>query len=155
MWKAIFVINFFRLFRRYTVNRFRRTLLFMLLCSLAAINAFAQAQPAEPAPVPSAVAIARPTAEEVQLAERTLAKFLDTADPAIKEINQKYPGLISVRIPPPNSAIVPGLASFFQSKHQANLEVAKGGDIDVLFMGDSITDLWRNASRCSINTSAK
>ncbi len=118
----------------------------MVFCIVVAVNVFAQPQAAEPAPVPAAVAIARPTAEEVQLAERGLAKFLETADPAVKEINQKYPGLISVRVPPPNSAIVPGLMPFFQSKHQANLEVAKKGDIDVLFMGDSITDFWRQES---------
>ncbi|MBN1570551.1 MAG: GDSL family lipase [Acidobacteria bacterium] len=127
------------------MNRFRQSLLFLLLCSLAAINTFAQPQPSEPAPVPTAVAIPRPTAEEIQLAERSLAVFLESADPAVKEINQKYPGLISVRVPPPNSAIVPSLLPFFQSKHNANLEVAKQGDIDVLFMGDSITDFWRQA----------
>lgn len=128
-------------------------MLSMLLCSLgillsfsiAATNVYAQRGSAEPAPVPNAVAIARPAAEEVQIAERSLAKFLETADPAVKAINKKYPGLISVRVPPPNSAIVPSLAPFFQAKHQANLEVAKQGDIEVLFMGDSITDFWRNA----------
>jgi lysophospholipase L1-like esterase len=100
---------------------------------------------AEPAAaVPAAVAIPRPTAEEIQIAERGLAKFLETADPSVKATNDKYPGLISVRVPPPNSAIVPNLAPFFQSKHQANLEVAKQGDSEVLFMGDSITDFWRS-----------
>ncbi|HEY4233265.1 MAG TPA: GDSL-type esterase/lipase family protein [Lacipirellulaceae bacterium] len=33
------------------------------------------------------------------------------------------------------------------TKHNANVEVAKGGEIDVLFMGDSITDFWRNNGR--------
>src|SRR4029077_16360246 len=33
------------------------------------------------------------------------------------------------------------------AKYNANLEVAKKGDIDVLFMGDSITDFWRNNGR--------
>jgi len=127
------------------VKRFHQALLCVLLYSFAVINVFAQLQSAEPAPVPSAVAIARPTADEVQLAERSLAKFFETADPSVKAINQKYPGLIAVRVPPPNTAIVPGLAPFFQNKHRANLEVAKQGDIEVLFMGDSITDLWRNA----------
>ena len=127
------------------MKRFHQMLLCMLLYSFAAINVFAQLQSAEPAPVPSAVAIARPTADEVQLAERSLAKFIETADPSVKAINQKYPGLIAVRVPPPNTAIVPNLAPFFQNKHRANLEVAKQGDIEVLFMGDSITDLWRNA----------
>ena len=134
------------------MKRFYRSMSSALLCSLgilliagiAEINAFGQAQPDEPAPVPKAVAIARPTAEEVQLAERSLAKFLETADPAVKEINQKFPGMIAIRVPPANSATVPNLLQFFQKKHETNLEVAKQGNIDVLFMGDSITDFWRN-----------
>ncbi len=121
-----------------------RSLGILLSVNLAAIHAFGQRQPAEPAPVPAAVAIARPTAEEVQLAGRSLAKFLETADPEVKALNLKYPGLIAVRVPPSNSATIPNLLPFFQSKHQANLEAARKGDIDVLFMGDSITDFWRN-----------
>ena len=120
----------------------------VLLCGLwlfFAVNGFSQQRPAaEPAPVPPSVAIARPSAEEIRLAESSLAKFIETADPKLKEINKKYPGLISVRIPPPNSAIVPNLAAFFQSKHNDNLEVAGHGDSNILFMGDSITDFWRN-----------
>jgi lysophospholipase L1-like esterase len=118
---------------------------FLLIISFVAPGVFGQAESVEPAAVPAAVAIARPSAKEIQLAEQSLAKFFKKADRAVKEINKKYPDLISVRIPPPNSAIVPNLAPFFQSKHQANLQVAKQGDIEVLFMGDSITDFWRNA----------
>jgi lysophospholipase L1-like esterase len=127
------------------VKKICRNIGVAVIFSVAAINAFGQVQSAEPAPVPKAVAIPRPTGEEVQLAERSLAKFLETADPAVKAINEKFPGLIAVRVPPPNSATVPNLAQFFQKKHEANLEVAKQGDSDVLFMGDSITDFWRNA----------
>ena len=105
---------------------------------------FGQSPSAESAPVPEKVAIARPTAAEVQLAEQSLAKFIETADPAVQSINQKYPGLIAVRVPPPNSATVPNLAQFFQKKHEDNVAVAKKGESDVLFMGDSITDFWRN-----------
>jgi len=130
------------------MKRFNRVITFVFFLGLGlfcTISGFAQQRPAtEPAPVPPAVAIARPSAEEVRLAESGLQKFLETADSKLKEINKKYPGLISVRIPPPNSAIVPNLAAFFQRQHQANLEVAKNGNIDVLFMGDSITDFWRN-----------
>lgn len=122
------------------------TLILLLAVGIAPHSLFGQPPQAEPAPVPDAVAIPRPTAEEVQLAERSLAEFLEAADPAVKTINHKYPGLIAVRVPPANSAIVPGLAPFFQAKHQANLKVAKAGDIDVLFMGDSITDFWREAN---------
>jgi lysophospholipase L1-like esterase len=137
------------------VKRYNRSTSFALILSLgilfvagfAGTTAFGQFGPVEgtPSPVPKAVAIARPTAEEVQLAERSLAKFLDSADAAVKDLNQKYPGLISVRVPPINSATVPFLAPYFQQKFQGNVEVAKKGDIDVLFMGDSITDFWRNA----------
>ncbi len=116
----------------------------LLVATMASTGVFGQPQSAEPAPVPKAVASPRPTAGEIDLAERSLARFLEAADPAVKEINQKYPGLISVRVPPQNSAIIPNLVPFFQKKHEANLEVAKQGDVDVLFMGDSITDFWRN-----------
>jgi lysophospholipase L1-like esterase len=126
------------------VKRFYLNLGILFALSIASINAFGQVPSAESAPVPKAVAIARPTAEEVQLAERSLAKFFESADPAVKAINEKFPGMIAVRVPPPNSATVPNLAPFFQKKHEANLEVAKQGDVDVLFMGDSITDFWRN-----------
>jgi lysophospholipase L1-like esterase len=130
------------------VKSFCRQIVFVILLtfSVATINAFGQAQPAQPAPVPPSVAIARPTAEEIQLAERSLEKFKKKADKKVKAINQKYPDLIAVRVPPPNSAIVPNLAPFFQKQHQANLEVAKEGGSEVLFMGDSITDFWRNAT---------
>src|SRR5690606_12937570 len=57
---------------------------------------------------------------------------------------EKYPGLLEVREPPPNTAVIPNLAPFFQARHQANVEVARRGDIELLFMGDSITDFWRN-----------
>ena len=95
-------------------------------------------------PVPDAVAIPRPTANEVKIAEDGVKKYLENAAPEIKKINKKYPGLISVTVPRENTATVPNLMPFFQQKHQANLEVARKGDIDVLFMGDSITDFWRN-----------
>ena len=133
-------------FRVLLSNRVTGSICLFLLAVLSASFAFGQGQPAVPAPVPAAVAIPRPTAEEIQLAERSLAAFFETADPAVKTINQKYPGLIAVRVPPPNSAIVPNLAPFFQTKHQGNLEIAKKGDIEVLFMGDSITDFWRSES---------
>ena len=46
---------------------------FLLFFSVASGNALAQ----QPAPVPDAVAIARPTAEEAKLAERRLAEGAD------------------------------------------------------------------------------
>jgi len=133
-----------KLLSKSMLSVLQRSLIVLSLGMLSSAMLFGQSLSAESAPVPEKVAIARPTAEEIKLAEQSLAKFIETADPAVQAINQKYPGLIAVRIPPANSAIVPNLAQFFQKQHNANLAVAKQGDIDVLFMGDSITDFWRN-----------
>jgi len=97
------------------------------------------------APVPAAVAIARPTAAEVDVVRRAFARFRETTDSATLALLQKYPALLEVRPPEPNTAIIPSLAPRFQSKHEANLEVARRGDSELLFMGDWITDFWRNA----------
>ena len=94
-----------------------------------------------PADVPPAVAnpIPRPSPAELEAAQRALARLVETTD-----VLKKFPDLVAFRPPQPNSAIVPSLAAGFVTKHQANLEVAKQGDANMLFMGDSITDFWRN-----------
>ncbi len=94
--------------------------------------------------VPDAVKIKRPTAQELAIAERALADFKESADPRVKAVLKAFPTLIEVRVPRPNSAIVPGLAPFFRQKHEANLKVAKQGKAELLLLGDSITDFWRN-----------
>jgi len=98
-----------------------------------------------PAPVPDAVAIARPSPEEVSQVSASLRQFLAQADPATKEIVAKYPNILAVRPPRVNPATVPFLNPGFRTKHEANVALAKKGGIDLLFMGDSITDFWRNA----------
>lgn len=97
------------------------------------------------APVPPEVAIARPTAAEIEQVDQSLKKFLESADAATKAVVARFPELVAVRPPRENTAIVPSLAPFFRQKHNANVDRVKEGDIDVLFMGDSITDFWRNA----------
>ncbi len=123
------------------------TLLAALLLASTAGQSFAQAPltMSTPAAVPAVVAIARPTAVETDLARDSFAKFVATADPSTKAVLKKYPNLLEVRPPGPNSAVLPSLAPGFVAKHQANLEVAKQGDAELLLMGDSITDFWRNA----------
>ena len=100
-----------------------------------------------PCPVPAEVAIPRPSTEEIAKASDSLRHFLDRADADTKAIVAKYPELIAVRPPRVNPAVVPFLAPGFRAKHAANVAVAQKGDIDVLFMGDSITDWWRNTGR--------
>jgi len=114
-------------------------LLGLLVLSVAAGRA------ADPAPVPAAVAIVRPSAAEVAQAQASLQQFLAQADPATRALVAKYPDLIAVRPPRVNPATVPALNPGFRTKHAANVALAQKGDIDLLFMGDSITDFWRNA----------
>jgi len=96
------------------------------------------------AAVPAAVAIARPSDAEVAALRQSLASFAAKADSGTKALLQKYPSLLEVRPPAPNTAAIPMLSPQFQAKHDANLLVAKQGDAELLFMGDSITDFWRN-----------
>jgi lysophospholipase L1-like esterase len=101
--------------------------------------------PSVPAPVPAVVAIPRPTAQELDQLNASLQRFMTQADPATKALLGKFPDVIAVRPPRAiNPAVVPSLNAGFRTKHNANLEVAKQGTAEVLFMGDSITDFWRN-----------
>ncbi len=45
---------------------------------------------------------------------------------------------------PVNTAVIPKLNPAFMRRHNDFVEIARKGGIDVLFMGDSITDWWRN-----------
>jgi lysophospholipase L1-like esterase len=121
--------------------------LFATLLIIAGVNVHAQA-PAPgtvAAPVPAAVAIARPTDAEVEALRRSFEQFSKRADKNTRALLQKYPTVLEVRPPAPNTATIPALSPQFQAKHQANLAVAKEGNAELLFMGDSITDFWRNA----------
>jgi lysophospholipase L1-like esterase len=100
--------------------------------------------PAPPAEVPPAVAVARPSAAEVEQARAALTR-LAASDAQARELMRKYPDLVTVTPPRPNTAIVPALSPGFAGRHEENLEVAKQGDTELLLMGDSITDFWRNA----------
>jgi lysophospholipase L1-like esterase len=138
--------------RRFEIRAARalQTVFAALLVAAVSTSAPAQAPPARaqppaaPAPVPAAVTIPRPSAAEVQLARDSFAKFLASADAATRSVLQKYPGLLEVRPPVPNTAIIPSLAPPFQAKHEVNKEVARQGGGELLLVGDSITDFWRN-----------
>jgi lysophospholipase L1-like esterase len=97
--------------------------------------------------VPAAVAIPRPSPAEIATATSAFNKFLTQADPATKAVVAKYPELLSVRPPRVNPALVPALSNNHRAKHAANVAIAEKGDIDVLFMGDSITDSWRGTGK--------
>jgi hypothetical protein len=124
----------------------------VVLIALGAANpAGAQAQrvqqpeQAQPAAVPKAVQIPRPSDQEIATAERSLAAVVGSADQATRTVLDRYPSLLEVRPPRVNTAIIPNLSGRFEAKHQDNLGVARAGDIELLLMGDSITDFWRNS----------
>jgi len=123
------------------------TLVLPLLIAVLLSNiAIAQPRRTPPAPVPDAVVMPRPDAAEVAQAEAALASFLSNLGTSDKTLFTRYPYLLEVSPPGINTAIVPNLNPRFDARHQSNLEVANAGDIDVLFMGDSITDWWRTES---------
>ncbi len=95
--------------------------------------------PGPPAPVPPEVAIARPTAEEVARMNADLKQFIETS--ADKELLKKYESLLTVQVPRDNPCIRP-VGSPQNPRHQSFMTIATNGDFDVLFLGDSITDLW-------------
>jgi len=63
----------------------------------------------------------------------------------MKPLLDKFHSLLVIAPPRPNTAIAPSLNPGYMAKHNNNLEAAKQGDVDILFMGDSITDNWRSA----------
>lgn len=99
--------------------------------------------PTGEAQVPEAVAMARPSEAELTRARELLDDFRGELAADDRALLDRYPRMLEVTTPV-NTAIVPNLAQFFRAKHEQNLEVARAGDVELLLMGDSITDFWRN-----------
>jgi lysophospholipase L1-like esterase len=94
--------------------------------------------PGPPAPVPPEVAIPRPSADEIARMNSDLKQFIATSTD--KELLQKWESLITVQMPRDNPCIRP-TGSAQNTRHQTFLNTATNGDFDILFLGDSITDL--------------
>jgi len=97
--------------------------------------------PGPPAPVPPEVTMPRPTAEEVAKINSELQQFINTNASANKDLLKKYASLLVLQVPRDNPCIRPA-AGIRARRHDAFVETAKTGDFDILFYGDSITDLW-------------
>jgi lysophospholipase L1-like esterase len=100
--------------------------------------------PGPPQPVPPEVAIQRPTAAEVARINEELTRMINANTSASKPLLDKYRALTTVQVPRDNSAIRPVPRN--AARHDSFVELAKKGDIDLLLVGDSITDLWRNST---------
>lgn len=94
--------------------------------------------PGPPAPVPSEVAIPRPSAEELARLNADLKKFVDSSPD--RKLKKEFASLITVQMPRDNSAIRP--VGRGGGQHQSFVNIANTGDFDIMFLGDSITYLW-------------
>src|SRR5688572_7309019 len=97
-----------------------------------------------PQPVPPEVAIQRPTAAEVAQMNDALGRLIRADTSAAKPLLDKYRALTTVQVPRDNSAIRPVPRN--AARHEAFVEIAKKGDIDLLLLGDSITDIWQRSA---------
>lgn len=133
-------------FTRTRISRLRGPLLAVIALG---ITGTALAQPGGrffrtgEAEVPESVAMPRPGQEDLARARQLFEAFSESLDSEDRALLERYPRMLEVTMPV-NTAIVPNLAPFFRDKHELNLEVARAGDIELLLMGDSITDFWRN-----------
>jgi beta-glucosidase len=73
-----------------------------------------------------------------------LTRLMNADNSAAKPLLDKYRALTTVQVPRDNSAIRPVPRN--AGRHDSFVEIAKKGDIDLLLVGDSITDLWRNST---------
>jgi len=94
----------------------------------------------QPAPVPPAVAMLRPSADELGEINASLQRFIAGDKSAVLK---KYESIIMLQPPRLNTA-----ATFTQTvqrmgaRHEGFVATAKAGNIDLLLHGDSITDWW-------------
>jgi beta-glucosidase len=92
------------------------------------------------------VAIPRPTADEVARINAGLKRLVDASTGSDSALLKKYADLINVPMPRANAAIAPvqtGVRN--DQRHNGFVDIAKNGDFDILFEGDSITDWWQQA----------
>ena len=106
-------------------------------------GAFAPVVIGPSAPVPSEVAIPRPTPEELAQVNNLLAQWVASDTSPNKPLLQKFQSLMMLQPPRLNVA-----ATYTQTqqrmgpRHEGFVETAKKGNIDLLLHGDSITDWW-------------
>jgi lysophospholipase L1-like esterase len=95
------------------------------------------------APVPSEVAIPRPTPQELAQVNDAVTKWIASDKSPTKPLLQKFGSLMMLQPPRLNVA-----ATYTQTqqrvgpRHLGFVETASKGNIDLLFHGDSITDWW-------------
>ena len=97
----------------------------------------------EQAPVPPEVAIPHPTAAEIQQTNALVKKWIDSSKSADKALLKKVEPLLMIQ--PTRFNVATTYTQTQQrigARHEGFVEIAKKGNIDLLFEGDSITDWW-------------
>ena len=96
-----------------------------------------------PAPVPPVVEMLRPNTSELTEINAALKRFISSDKSQSAATLKKYESLIMLQPPRLNTA-----ATYTQTtqrmgpRHEGFVATAKGGNIDLLLHGDSITDWW-------------
>ena len=96
-----------------------------------------------PAPVPAAVAMLRPSPEEMKQVNDAVEQFVAGNKSSAAAVLKKYEPLLMLQPPRLNTA-----ATFTQTvqrmgaRHEGFAATARAGNIDLLLHGDSITDWW-------------
>jgi lysophospholipase L1-like esterase len=120
--------------------------LFVLTLTPVALLAQAQRPPVvigPPAPVPPQVAMLRPSPDEVAQINAALQRLIDSDTSATKETLKKYGSLLMLQPPRPNTAATyTQTAQRMGPRHEGFVATAAAGNIDLLLLGDSITDWW-------------
>ena len=112
--------------------------------SRGGFGAGAQARPGPPAPVPPAVAMARPTQDEMAKLNADLKDYI--AKSPDKDLLQRWESLLTIQTPRDNACIRPvqtGVRT--TARHNGFVATATNSDFDILFEGDSITDWWQQS----------
>jgi lysophospholipase L1-like esterase len=91
--------------------------------------------------VPPEVTMLRPTVDEVTRINAALKQFIESNSSADKDLLKKYESLLTMQVPRDNPCIrpAPGVRG---RRHEGFVNTANSGEFDILFDGDSITDLW-------------
>ncbi len=97
--------------------------------------------PGPPAAVPLEVAMPRPTLEDVNKINAALEQFIESNTSPNKDLLKKYASLLNIQVLRDNPCIRPA-SGVRTGRHDAFVQTANSGDFDILFDGDSITDLW-------------
>ncbi len=82
----------------------------------------------------------RPTPQEVAQINTALKQFIENSTSPDGPLLKKYASLINVPLPRDNPCIRPA-PSARGNRHSALVQRAKDTDLDLMFIGDSITDL--------------